>query len=234
MLIVHELPGVWDLPSASPFCLKLTTWLRMADIPYESRPSAAPLGAPRRKAPWVEEDGKKLADSGHIVAHLTVKHRVKLDAHLSDRDFATAHLLRRTLEESLYFAILHQRWMTKDGWAILKPAYFSALPPGMRSLVPPMARRQVRAYLHGQGMGRHTHEEIDAHAVADLRSALTVLGDRAFFFDQPSAIDAVAYAFFANALLCPVPSKLRDEALGSAALNAYCDRMKARYWKDAA
>jgi hypothetical protein len=35
-VVVHELRGAWGLPSISPFCLKLQTWLRIAGVPYSS------------------------------------------------------------------------------------------------------------------------------------------------------------------------------------------------------
>lgn len=34
-LIVHHLPGAWGLPSVSPFCLKLDTYLRMVGLPFD-------------------------------------------------------------------------------------------------------------------------------------------------------------------------------------------------------
>ena len=33
-VVVHVFPGGWGLSSASPFCVKLETWIRMVDIPY--------------------------------------------------------------------------------------------------------------------------------------------------------------------------------------------------------
>ncbi len=35
VVILHQFPPSEKCPSASPFCLKLETWLRMADIKYE-------------------------------------------------------------------------------------------------------------------------------------------------------------------------------------------------------
>ena len=35
MVLLHQFPRIWGLPNASPFCLKLETWLRMAGIEYQ-------------------------------------------------------------------------------------------------------------------------------------------------------------------------------------------------------
>jgi hypothetical protein len=34
-VILHQFPRGFKCPSASPFALKLETWLRMAEIPYQ-------------------------------------------------------------------------------------------------------------------------------------------------------------------------------------------------------
>ena len=58
-----------------------------------------------------------------------------------------------------------------------------------------------------------------------------VLGEREFLLGgQPSTIDAAGYAFLANLLWVPVESPVRDEAREHGNLEAYCQRMKARYY----
>ena len=34
-VILHQPPAAWGLPNPSPFCAKLETYLRMAEIPFE-------------------------------------------------------------------------------------------------------------------------------------------------------------------------------------------------------
>lgn len=35
IVILHQFPDGFRAPSASPFCLKIETWLRMVDIKYQ-------------------------------------------------------------------------------------------------------------------------------------------------------------------------------------------------------
>ena len=58
-----------------------------------------------------------------------------------------------------------------------------------------------------------------------------LLADKPFMLgDQPSSLDATAYAFLANLLWAPVDSPIRDHARSRPTLEAYCQRMKARYY----
>ena len=41
-IVFWQLSPCWGLPNASPFCLKLETWLRMAKIPYEAKSVTGP------------------------------------------------------------------------------------------------------------------------------------------------------------------------------------------------
>jgi glutathione S-transferase len=233
MLHVHELPGAWGLPSASPFCLKLTTWLRMTEIPYRSFPTAAPRGAPKGKAPFIVDGDLVLGDSGMIIDALREKYRITLDDHLDDAQRAIALAFRRLCEENLYFVMLYDRWVRAPGWTELKTAFFGFLPLGLRTVVPPLARSQVKKYLRGQGMGRHHATEIDAIGCADVDALARWLGDQEFFFGAPSTFDAIAYAFIANLQDCPISSATSDRARAHTHLVAFCERMKARYWNDA-
>lgn len=57
------------------------------------------------------------------------------------------------------------------------------------------------------------------------------LADKPFMLGQaPSSLDATAYAFLANLLWSPVDSPIRRHALARPTLEAYCQRMKARYY----
>ncbi len=49
-LIVHHLPGAWGLPSVSPFCLKLDTYLRIVDLPFEVVIDKVPFASPIKEA----------------------------------------------------------------------------------------------------------------------------------------------------------------------------------------
>lgn len=230
MLEVYEFSGAWGVPSASPFCLKLTTWLRLAGIPYRSVIADDPRKAPKGKLPYVNDEGEVLGDSGIIIERLRNKHAVTLDEHLSVEQRAHAHALCRTFEDSLYFVLVYLRWIADDGWAAIQKPYFGSLPAVVRGFVPRIARRQVRRTLHGQGMGRHSEAEVHGIARADLDAVSATLGDRDYLFGEVSSIDAVAYGFLENLRRFSVASPTRQRIEDDNKLVAYCDRIRARCW----
>lgn len=82
----------------------------------------------------------------------------------------------------------------------------------MRTIVVPIVRRQVVAETRGQGVSRLSEAQRVEKGKADVRAIAHLLGDKPFFFGQPSSYDAIAYAFLANAFASPLPSPISDEA----------------------
>lgn len=232
-LNVVSLPGAWGVPSVSPFCLKLETWLRMADIPYDVRYTPAPTKAPKGKAPYIELDGEKLGDTQFIIPFLTEKHGVTLGSELSAEQRALALGLRRMIEEHTYFGIVWSRWIDEPGWLVLRSCgIFDTLPGPLGSIVPPLARRFVRKQLHQQGVGRHTREEILGLVSSDIDALATTLGSDGYFFGHPSLLDASAYGLLAGVVFGGVDGDFQNVATRHDNLVAYCERMRARYWSD--
>ena len=232
MIVVHGFAPLPPLPSPSPFCIKLETWLRMAGLPYEPRGDFDPFRAPKGTAPYVTlEDGSVLADSHHIIGALSRRPEVTFDRWIGPRERAVTTLIQRTVENHLYHAILYTRWVEPAGFAILKGAYFGNLGPPMRWLVPHVARRSVRKTLQLEGTSRHAAAEIVAGADEDLEALAVTLGERPYFCgDEASTADAIAYGALACLHLSPFPGPLQDAVRSRPTLVRFVERMRERYW----
>jgi glutathione S-transferase len=232
MIRLHQFPPAFGLPNASPFCMKLETWLRMAGLPFELDNSGDVLKAPKGKLPYiVDDDGQAVADSGFIIEHLKARHGDSLDAALTPLQRAQATAFQRLFEENLYWAVVYTRWAEPAGWALTRQAFFGGLPAPVRAIIAPLARRGLLREMRGHGMGRHRPAEIFAIGCRDITAVADFLGDKAFMIGEaPSSLDAIAYAFLANLLWAPVDSPLRAHARTRPTLEAYCQRMKARYY----
>lgn len=232
-VVVCQMPSIWGLPNASPFCMKLETWLRMAGVPYVTKPMDGPPKSASGKLPYIERpDGTILSDSSVIIETLTRERGVTLDDFMTDRDRVQALLIQRLFEDDLYFTLLHDRWVVDANWAIVREGYFGGFPYFVRTFVVPFIRRQVIAVARGQGVARLPPGERERRGIADIRALDDLLGDKPYFLDQPSSVDAIAYAFLENLLRAPISSALEDELQTHPRLLAYCDRMRANYFSD--
>lgn len=231
MIKLYQFPPAWGLPNVSPFCMKVETYLRMASLPYECPRRADIRRAPKGKFPYIEDQGRRIADSGLIVEYLVATYGDKLDAELSAAQRAAALAIRRLLEEHLYWAMIHDRWEVRAHWQQTRRDFFGFLPPLVRRLLPPLIRKKVLAQLYGHGMGRHRSEEIYALGKADIDALAGLLGDQSFFLgESPSSLDASAYAFIANLMATPFDSPLKAATRSHSKLVSYAQRMRERYF----
>ena len=231
-IVLHQPPTrPWGTPNMSPFCCKLETYLRMAEVPYQAV-AADFRKAPKGKIPFVSIDGKLMGDSQLIIDELERRLGDRaLDADLSPRDRATGRVVRRTMEEAFYFVGLYFRWKTDEGYAVLAPEFKKILPGPFRILVP-MIRRSTKKKLHEQGTGRHTVEEVAAMGTDDLAAVAELLGDRPFVLgDRPHTVDATVFAFLEGVLGFPLDSAVKVAA-AHPNLVAFRARVRERWWKD--
>ena len=233
MIKLYQFTPAFGLPNASSFCMKLETYLRMAGLPYEAPANANMMKSPKGKMPYIVDGDKTLGDSGLIIAYLKATYGDPLDAPLSPGERAVSLAFHRLLEENLYWAVVYSRWIDERGWPLTKAAFFGALPAPLRWLVPIMARRGLKKELWGHGIGRHSRDEIYAIGCNDLTALADFLGDKAFFMGaQPTSLDASAYGLLANILWTPNDSPLKQHALKYPNLEAFCRRMKAKYYPE--
>ncbi|MEO0375899.1 MAG: glutathione S-transferase family protein [Cyanobacteria bacterium P01_A01_bin.17] len=231
MLTLYQFEPAWGLPNASPFCMKLETYLRMAGIEYKSDTSADVRKAPKGKLPYIEDNGQIIADSNLILEYLKTTYGDRVDEHLSAAEVAIALAMRRLIEENLYWTLVYSRWIDEENWLKTKAVYFSDLPPILKILVPKIARKSVIQNLKGHGMGRHTAGEVYQIGAIDLQALSDFLANKPFFMgDQPTTLDASAYSLLANVLDETLTSPLRDKAEKLENLVTYCQRMQARYY----
>ncbi|MFO0590850.1 MAG: glutathione S-transferase family protein [Polyangiaceae bacterium] len=230
MITLYQFPAAFGLPNPSPFCFKVETYLRMTGEPYEVK-RGNPQKAPKGKLPFIKDGGVVVADSAHILQHLVKTRGDKLDQGLSPADRALGHLIRRTIEEGLYFCLVYARWVDDVGFAAGKEELFGAMPAVARALFPSIARRMVRKQVYAQGTARHAQEDIYAMLDADVTALADILGEKPYFLGQsPTSVDATAYAHLALLLWSPLSDAATAPIKKHPNLVAYCERMKARYF----
>jgi glutathione S-transferase len=211
--------------------MKVETYLRMAGLSYECPRGADHFKSPKGKMPYIDDDGIVVADSTFIIEYLKATYGDRLDAPLLPSERAFGVVIQRTFEESLYWPVLYSRWIDDAGFAKVEEAFFAYLKFPFRQIIPIIARRGLRGQLRGQGTGRHGRDEIYAIGCRDISALAELLGEKEYFLgNEPSSVDATAFAFLANLLWVPIDLPMRAHAAKFANLEAYCQRMKARYY----
>lgn len=215
-------------PSDSPFCTKVMCLLQLSGLEWKAKATGDPRKAPKNKLPVLVDGETAIADSEQIREHLETAYDVDFDAGLSDEQKAVSRMVIRAMDEHLYFAIVHDRWMVDKNWAVLSHAFFGKIPFPMNKIVPGMVRKQVKGQLMGQGMGRHSVDEQFERVKKDIDAVKVLVGKNAFLFGKnPSAADASAVAMLRGASVAPHRTRLSGYVLDNSGLMAYLDRGKA-------
>ena len=233
MITLYQFYRAWGLPNASPFCMKVETYLRMTNLPYETKFINNPQQAPKGKLPYIQIDGVNYPDSELIIDELKKRYGDALDKDLTEEQRALAVLLDNTFCERMYWVVVYMRWQNDAGWAVVKEGYFGKLPALPKLFVPSIIRKKMLKALYLQGNGRHSTEEIIRLGCKTMDALACILGDKPYFLgDKPTSIDATSFAFIANTLMSPINDALKQHALQFDTVTAYCSRMWDEYYAD--
>lgn len=228
MITLFGFGPAFGLPDPSPFVMKTEIQLKMAGLPYKWQRSS-PQAAPKGKIPFIDDDGVLIGDSTFIREHIERTYRVDLDAGLCSVERSLAWAMERMLEDQVYFALLHSRWIDDENWAKGPIHFFDGAPEGIAE----QPRERVRTMLHGQGLGRHSVSEIADLAGRSLESLSIFLGDKPYLMgEKPCGADATMAGMLAGVMTPFFESRLRDTALRHKNLVAYVARMLERYYPE--
>jgi glutathione S-transferase len=225
--------GVMD---ASPFVVKVDTFIRMAKLPHEVISNSSNLKkAPKGKLPFITDSTNGtteiVADSQAIIEYLTEKYSISLNENLSPEQAAQAYLLTKSLDENLYWCLVYSRWVLEDTWQVAKKEFFGLLPAPLRLFVPSLVRKGVKKSLHVQGMGRHSKNEILAISDKSFAALSTLLGDKNYFFgDKVSTFDATAYSLLCQFITVNCDNEFNAKAKNYQNLVEYCQRIEQTYY----
>jgi glutathione S-transferase len=229
MITLWQFVPAMGVPNASPFCMKVETWLRLAGLQYRTRKALAPRQAPLGKLPYVEYQGRKIPDSSCILRELSAAQGVDLDAALDPRSLAIAHACSRMVEEHLYWVMVYARWIDPAHWMQLKRAFFAGLPAVARGPVAALVRRKMVRDARGHGLALHPAQEIYRRGAEDIAALAALLGEQPYMMGpQTTTLDATVYAFLANCWEVTLDTPLKAAVGQHPNLVSYCARMKLR------
>ncbi|MCO4890321.1 glutathione S-transferase family protein [Cupriavidus sp. WGtm5] len=234
MITLYTFGPAFGLPDASPFVTKAEMLLKLAGLPYHARPGSL-RRAPKGKLPYLDDMGRIVADSTMIRWHIEKTYHIDFDAGLGPAERGIAWAAEKLMEDHLYWAVARVRWLDQANFDKGPAQFFRSVPAPVRGLAERLVRYKVRKTLWGQGLGRHSEEELVALASKGVTSIADILGDKRYLMgDRPCGADATLFAF-AGSLLCPVfDTPIRTAAEGHANLVAYMDRMRVEFYPELA
>lgn len=234
MITLYGFGPAFGLPDPSPFVLKAELLLKFAGLAYRIDTSGMHK-APKGKLPYIDDDGTRVPDSTFIRFHIEKKYGFDFDAGLDARERAIAWAVEKMLEDQLYWALVHDRWMDEKNFNNGPKSFFKRIPPPLRQLAILLIQRKIKGVLKGQGFGRHSRAEVAELTGRVVDGLAAILGDKPFLMgEKPCGADA-AVAGMLIAILCPVfESPTRAAIERHANLVAYRDRMLAQYFPSGA
>jgi glutathione S-transferase len=221
----------FGLPDPSPLCMKAHTLLKMAALDYEV--DLKGLGkAPKGKLPYIEDDGKIIADSTFIRWHLEEKYKIDQDKGLSPAERGQAWAFEKLCEDNIYYAIGNARWLDDANFARGPSKFFDDAPAPLRPLIKYMIRRRIRQTMYLQGIGRHSSADINRIAIRGIDAIAAQIGEKPWLMGaEPCSADAAVHATVTG-LLCPLfETPLRAATERHANLVAYSRRGLERWFK---
>ena len=222
------------LPDPSPFVVKTETYLRMLGFPYEKTSGLHVLRkAPKGKLPFIIDGENTIADTEFIIQHLRNHHQRDLDQWLSDAETSQAYLIRKSLDENLYWCLVYSRWAVDASWARYKKFLLADLPWPLSALAPPIVRRGMLKTIKKQGLGRHSLEEVKAITNKTFTALSHILGDQPYFFGhQPSSLDASVFAFVGGFTRIQLETPFTAMALQHQNLVEFCERVDDAFFNN--
>ena len=231
MIKLFKFKSAANLPDPSPFCMKVETFLKMARLEYENVEINDPRKGPKGKLPFIRDGETVIGDSSLIINYLLDKYKPDIDKQLNAQQAAVGYCVTRMLEEHFYWIVVYSRWIDDRCWPGVRDMLFASVPQSLRSIVAGFFRHRVKRTLFGQGIGRHTPNEIYELGREDLQAVSDILDDNDFIQgERPSSFDCSVHAFIAGAIQCSFDTPLKTSGRALPNLVAYNDRMNALYY----
>lgn len=242
VVYVYQFNRTAQVPSISPYCLKVETWLKLNGVKYENVDHKGKLRSKRGQLPFVELNGEEIADSDNIIKVLGKKFEKDIDEGLECEQRNVQHAMIKMVENHLQWTI--QFWKTSSidnmvkGYKLnLQALTGSKIPNGLLNFAfKHTFLRKGNKKARAAGLGGYTDEEIENMGKADFKVLSEMLGEKQFFFgDEPRSLDLITFVQLAGILTVDkeVACPLRDYVEADCGnLVGLFNRMRDRSWGD--
>jgi glutathione S-transferase len=228
MLTLYSYPTLFGVADNNGYGLKVYAFLKLAGVPFAHEHIFDASKAPRGQLPYIVDGGETVGDSETIIADVTKRYGVTLDATLTQQQRDLNLLITRMLDD-LYWVMSYSRWQDERYW----PAFRDALLREHPNSVTEEGLLKAKAYnaqrYHYQGIGRYAPDAAMARGLADLQVLADLIPADGFVHGaSPTSIDAGVYAFIANIYFYDIDTPLKQCAVAHDNIVRHCQAIHAR------
>jgi glutathione S-transferase len=209
MLTLYSYPALFGVADNNGYGLKVFAFLRLAGVPFRHEHIFDASQAPRGQLPYIVDGDDTVGDSESILAHVTRKYRLAIDAALTPAQVTSNLLVTRMLDD-LYWVMSYSRWQDERYWPAFRDALLREHPSlTAEGLGKAQAFNAQRYYF--QGIGRYDPDAAMARGLADLAAIADLVPPRGYLHgEKPTGIDAAIYGFIANIYFYDIDTPLKQ------------------------
>ncbi|KAI4802517.1 hypothetical protein KUCAC02_020350 [Chaenocephalus aceratus] len=201
------------VPSLSPFCLKMETYLRMVDLPYQNYFDGKL--SPQGKMPWIEYNQEQVFGTEFIIDYLEERLGVSLNKSLTPQEKAVSRAITKMVEEHFYWTIAYCQWVDNLEETQKMLSVSGPLSDLLKWILSHLTGGIVKREMYGHGIGRFSEDEVYALMEKDMRTLATLL---------------VTWPLLWWTLPGTRPEHLIKGELINLAM--YCERIRRRFWPE--
>ncbi|XP_068223255.1 failed axon connections-like [Palaemon carinicauda] len=196
IVVLHGFPRGRYTPNASPFVMKLETYLRLAKITYVFD-DTEPIG-PKGQGPWITLNGEEIADSQLIIEALGRKFDKNFTSRLPKEQQAIALAMNLMMTEHITWGLRIWRYVIDKGEQLRKCSRYDLVSElAVYLWFPRIAKKRAWA----QGIGRHSEKEVEEMMRQDFAALSDYLGDKPFLMgDNPCEVDCTLFGYISQVL----------------------------------
>jgi glutathione S-transferase len=226
MLTLYSYPPLFGVADNNGYGLKVFAFLKLAGVPFRHEHIFDASKAPRGQLPYVVDGQDSVGDSETILAYVTEKYGVTLDAALTPAQRTINLLITRTLDD-LYWVMSYSRWKDERYWPLFRDA-LKREHPGLTDDGLMKAKEFNTQRYYYQGIGRFEPDAAMVRGLMDLAALANLIQPQGYVHgDRPSAIDAGIYGFVANIYFYDIDTPLKQFVVAHDALARHCRAIHA-------
>ena len=226
MLTLYSYPRLFGVADNNGYGLKVFAFLRLAGVPFRHEHIFDASKAPRGQLPYIMDGDDTVGDSETIIAYMTKKYGVTLDAGLTAAQRTTNLLVTRMLDD-LYWVMSYSRWKDERYWPLFRDALLREHPNVTEESLAKAKEYNAQRYYY-QGIGRFDPDAAMARGLADLAATAELIPPGGFAHgEKPSSIDAAIYGFIANIYFYDIDTPLKRFVVAHENVVRHCNAIHA-------